>query len=543
MKLDRIEISGFRGIKRLSLSFDELTTLIGENTWGKSSLLDALCIALPLDLNVYDFCKHDFHQDHSVSLARSRHLQIIIRWTHSYPEEHLSSRYRKFKVVWQPCEEPDKQYIYQRVSSTFVDDKITTNYSFLDCNGDELPLHDPKALIDELVRLHPVIRLKDSRRLKQQEEHVYFDDRVERRINNTCRRLLNSPGQVNSGELRSSLKSVQSLVEHYFGFESHSFVDTKKIHDGLFYGHAQEESSLHNIMSKSRTKQSKLLLLGLLNTYLRAKGSNRISQAARPILIIEDPEGRLHPTQLIQAWNLMQLIPMQKVLTTNSSGLLSILPLYSLRRLVRQSDRTLALSLNNNQLSTDELRRITFHIRLHRPGALFARCWLLVEGETEVWIFTEMARICGYNLAEEGVYIIEFAQSGLKSLIKIASAFNIEWHVVTDGDAAGKKYATSVKSQLGNDQERHRLTELPHKDVEHFLYHAGFEPFFRELVNITVDQPVPPKKIILKALKKHAKPDIALGIVEYCETHGVEMVPLLIRWVVKRVTTMARGNV
>lgn len=33
MRLERIEISGFRGIKRLSLSFDELTTLIGENTW------------------------------------------------------------------------------------------------------------------------------------------------------------------------------------------------------------------------------------------------------------------------------------------------------------------------------------------------------------------------------------------------------------------------------------------------------------------------------------------------------------------------------
>ena len=33
--------------------------------------------------------------------------------------------------------------------------------------------------------------------------------------------------------------------------------------------------------------------------------------------------------------------------------------------------------------------------------------------------------------------IIEFAQSGLKSLVKIAKAFGIDWHVVTDGDAGG----------------------------------------------------------------------------------------------------------
>lgn len=33
MILDRIEILGFRGIKRLSLSLNEMTTLLGENTW------------------------------------------------------------------------------------------------------------------------------------------------------------------------------------------------------------------------------------------------------------------------------------------------------------------------------------------------------------------------------------------------------------------------------------------------------------------------------------------------------------------------------
>ncbi len=46
MHLERIEIAGFRGIRRLSLTFDEITTLIGENTWGKSSLLDALSVVL-----------------------------------------------------------------------------------------------------------------------------------------------------------------------------------------------------------------------------------------------------------------------------------------------------------------------------------------------------------------------------------------------------------------------------------------------------------------------------------------------------------------
>ncbi|MGL5534349.1 MAG: DUF2813 domain-containing protein, partial [Plesiomonas shigelloides] len=40
MFLERIEMVGFRGINRLSLQLDDNTVLIGENAWGKSSLLD-----------------------------------------------------------------------------------------------------------------------------------------------------------------------------------------------------------------------------------------------------------------------------------------------------------------------------------------------------------------------------------------------------------------------------------------------------------------------------------------------------------------------
>lgn len=80
MLLERIEVSGFRGIKRLSLSFEQLTTLIGENTWGKSSLLDALSIALPVSGELHQFTLKDFHQDHSISYTQDQHIQIIISW-------------------------------------------------------------------------------------------------------------------------------------------------------------------------------------------------------------------------------------------------------------------------------------------------------------------------------------------------------------------------------------------------------------------------------------------------------------------------------
>ncbi|MFV0575405.1 MAG: DUF2813 domain-containing protein [Vibrio sp.] len=553
MLLDRIEILGFRGIKRLSLNLDEITTLLGENTWGKSSLLDALCIALPTSGELYQFKIEDFHVNYALSQPQTQQIQIITRWTTSTPNEYKNRRYRKLKPVWQDVVNEDgsssKSCIYS-LSATRVEHKIETHYQFLDLEGIPLQLNDSHKLALELSRIHPVIRLRDSRRLPlldQIELNVTekFNDVTEKRINNTYRRLLAMPGHVNKAELKSTINAMQHLIEHYFSFEKQRPEQPRLERDNLFSGDfsaAEDQTNLITLLKKSKNQQSKLLLMGLLNAFIQAKGNSAISNIARPIMILEDPESRLHPTNLLKSWELLQLIPMQKILTTNNGILLSAVPLASIRRLVRQSDVTQCYSIREHQLNRDDLRRISFHIRFHRPNALFARCWLLVEGETEVWLFNELAKISGYNLASEGIQIIEFAQSGLKSLIKLAKALHIDWHVVVDGDQAGKKYAFTVRNQLGQDLESHRLTELPERDIENFLYKNGFEEYFRSKVNIPSDHPVPGKKIVQKAVKNHAKPDLALGIVEYCEENGTEKIPLLIRRILKRILTMANGN-
>ncbi len=542
MHLERIEIAGFRGIRRLSLTFDEITTLIGENTWGKSSLLDALSVVLPADGTLYPFTLQDFHVDYSIADAQTQNLQIILVFAASDLHEPKAGRYRKLKPLWQTDEQGAQKIIY-RISASRVKYDISTQYAFLDLEGNSLTLHHSEKLAQELMSLHPVIRLKDSRRFEKSLANGNGKNaRVEKRISNTWRRLMATPGHVNKGEIRSSLSAMNSLVEHYFSFKSQSRKNPRRERDSLLYAASPSEKSLSQIIHETKNKQTKLLLLGLLNAYLQGKGPKELRRYARPILIIEDPEGRLHPTHLARAWSFLDLLPMQKILTTNSSDLLGAVPLHSIRRLVRKSDRTIATSVSQRSLSRDELRRIGFHIRFHRSGALFARCWLLVEGETEVWLFNELAHQCGYNLAAEGVHIIEFAQSGLKSLIKVARAFGIDWHVVTDGDPAGKKYSATVRGLLGYDQERHRLTELPDRDIEHFLYSHGFEYFFKELVKIPHDHPIPAKKVVSKVLKKHAKPDLALAIVSHCESNGTECIPVLLRWTLKRVITMANGN-
>ncbi|MGO1298333.1 MAG: DUF2813 domain-containing protein [Vibrio sp.] len=546
MHLERIEISNFRGIRRLSLSFDELTTLIGENTWGKSSLLDALTLMLPPSQELYQFTRKDFHVDMAESQRLARHCQIVLCFTSVDKKERQAGRYRRIKPLW--CHGVDDRYrIFYRLSATQqANGTITTRYDFLDSQGRIKVLTKSATFVQELMGLHPILRLTDARRLPKnsqpQETTTSSNARFEKRLENTCRRLMATPGHVNKGEIRSSMYAMEALVEHYFSFKSSNSFRSSSAKGAVFRLPESQGQSLSELVKESKNPHTQLLFLRLMNTYLQAKGPHQLRRCARPIVIIDDPEGRLHPTHLARAWSLLNHLPMQKILTTNSSDLISAVPLASIRRLVRQQERTVARTMPTKGLSPDELRRIGFHLRFHRPGALFARCWLLVEGETEVWLFSEFARQLQYNLAAEGIQIIEFAQSGLRSMIKVAQAFGIEWHVITDGDGAGKKYAHSVRSMLNHETSNHRLTELPERDIEHFLYMNGFEPFFRELVRIPANHSIAPPKVVTKVLKKFAKPDLALAIVSHTHQQGEHFIPALIKVTLSRVVLMARAH-
>lgn len=78
MILERVEIVGFRGINRLSLMLEQNNVLIGENAWGKSSLLDALTLLLSPESDLYHFERDDFWFPPGDINGREHHLHIIL---------------------------------------------------------------------------------------------------------------------------------------------------------------------------------------------------------------------------------------------------------------------------------------------------------------------------------------------------------------------------------------------------------------------------------------------------------------------------------
>ncbi|HNG34813.1 MAG TPA: DUF2813 domain-containing protein, partial [Blastocatellia bacterium] len=67
MKLRRLQIENFRGLKNLELEFNDTTVLIGENNTGKTAVLDAIKFALRevRSRKGCAFDAYDFHLPHA----------------------------------------------------------------------------------------------------------------------------------------------------------------------------------------------------------------------------------------------------------------------------------------------------------------------------------------------------------------------------------------------------------------------------------------------------------------------------------------------
>ena len=244
--------------------------------------------------------------------------------------------------------------------------------------------------------------------------------------------------------------------------------------------------SVLDLLRSGKPSRNKLLLSLLMGALFMSRGQREIDVYSRPIIILEDIESRFHPTLLINIWSIMHLLPVQKIVTTNSSTILSAIALSKIRRLSKRYYDVHCFKLHDKVLSTEEERKVAFHIHINRPGAFFARCWILVEGETEVWMLTEIANLIGFNLACNGIHLIEFAQCGLGPIIKLAKQMGIAYHVLTDGDDAGKRYAQTVETFTGNHNLPAHLSVMPHVDIEHYFYTSGFADVFQKAAELTI---------------------------------------------------------
>lgn len=533
MRLERVFIENFRGVERLNLTLDEVTVLIAENSHGKATVFDALGLCLGVR--------------GSAETVRFRSRDLI-------PRE--DGTFESARIVLTFVDEQGSDRV--RVAFSSGPDGTIERF-FVTADGQPVEPQPPRAELMATLAAHPVLLLRFAHprhdaapNAAGTPAHAGQNRRSTTDLSGTIARvyheLAHGRGPVSPERISEGLAAAHRLLRDGQGLKE----GEQSVHRLLAelraelkdWGRSREgDASLANTLDLTGTGSHNLALLLVLGSILDVHDGAVLAEAARPIIAIEEPEAHLHPVLLASTWAVIEALGSQTVVATNSGELLSSVPMEYLRRLVRHDRHVRVHRLNDGSLTERDLRRVAYHVRARRGGVLFARSWMLVEGESEFWLMTQLADVLGYDLEAEGVRLIEFAQCGVAPLAKLANDLGLPWHLLADGDASGSIYTREATSFLEGQDRSKRISALGFPDVETCLWHEGFSDVYLAAARLAPrpdGYEPPPKRIIAKAVRKRSKPYLALAVAEAAAERGRGSIPAVLREAIEESVAMAR---
>ena len=561
MKVTALLMENFRGIRRLELDLDEITVLIGENNSGKTAVLDALRLCLrdlgPRRRVVFDAL--DFHlEDATAEPAAAEPIRIEITFSERSKGEWgdtLVRRLNRHNVI--QVDDGECSHVILRVTCEYdpTSRDFAQDWSFLNLDREPLTAVGERALtgLQREVSYFYLQALRDARYhfgekgpfwrpfLKDAQLPIEKKTELERMIQEVNELVVSSHDSFE--RVHDGLRRVQDVVPLAAGDVVSIEAVPGRIYDML----ANARVNLGTIsgakipVGRHGEGTQSLAVLMLFAAFLEAWPDGA------PIVALEEPEAHLHPSAIRALQRLVRGFSGQKLISTHSGELLAETEIHQIRRLARTGDGIRSFQVPAELLSEEETRKFNYHVRQTRGELLFARCWLLVEGETESWIYPAAARAMDVDPHREGIRIVEYRHSDVGLLAKIANALGIAWYCVGDNDAEGRRTRTKLKDHLRSTEEEDRMA-FPYENIEiHLLgngYEHVYETFMPEQNRAKIESD--PGELgywsqYARHLPKGSKTRAAAAVAIEMEERGAAGVSAEIRAVLDGVVSLARG--
>jgi putative ATP-dependent endonuclease of OLD family len=491
MKITKVRIENFRGLKELEVDLDETTVLIGDNNSGKTSLLDALRLCLrdlgPRRRVVFD--SFDFHlKDGAAEPYSADPLRVEISFAEQSEgewDDALIGRLNRQKIL--QVDGTGRRRVSLRVTCAYdtTGRDFAQDWIFLNIHGKALTAIPETALatLQREVAFFYLGALRDAARhfdakgpfwrpfLRDSQLSPDKKAEIEQKLREINDLVVAS--HTSFEQAGNRLGKVQDVVPMAGGDVVSIEAVPGRMFDLLAKAqiHLGASTGAKVPIGKHGEGTQSLAVLMLFSAFLDAWPNGT------PVVALEEPEAHLHPSAVRALWGLLAVIGGQKLISTHSGDFLSEVDIRSVRRLAKSAGQIRAFRVPPTLLSDEETRKFNYHVRRARGELLFARCWLLVEGETEAWIYPAAARALGLNLHRDGVRVVEYSQSDVALLAKVANALGIPWYCIVDDDSGRGQYEQRVRDNLAGSPEADRLV-LPYRNIEIHLLENGYAAIY-----------------------------------------------------------------
>ena len=543
MRLTNIHVKNFRGLRDVRLDLAPTTLLIGENNCGKTSLLDAARLALSRSAGrkTGTFDPYDYHLGTRQAEPQGADPIIITLTFETDAEETLPEEFTQTLADVLVTDDSGRSLLIFRVTSSFDStlSDFVSDWLFLDTAGNPLgPKSKKPSNLQEFQRLFPVFYLSALRDAVREFRTGSFwtpfikNPAIPPEIKEQIQEQI---GELNKSVLdaHESLKTVKAHLAKAQQLVPLGKADTVDIEalpgriSDLLSGTQVNMSAVGGAsipLARHGAGTQSLSVLFLFQAYLIAMLKQQFSELSNPLLALEEPEAHLHPFATRSLWSTLSAVPGQKIVASHSGDLVANASLDCIRRLYVLNGDTKVGYVPEGLLDEDESRRIQFHITSSRGELLFARCWLLYEGESEHWMLDGLSRLLGKDLNRWGVRMVAYRFSGHECLFKVANSLGIPWFLLADGDAQGNATVKCGRSYLDGAKETDRIVQVPEDTIELHLCANGLGAAFEGHVSPQKKNTVTAKRgtseywqQVLKASDDTPKPTVIQEVVHTLE--------------------------
>lgn len=475
--INKIRISGFRGISNLEISLPRVAVLIGKNNAGKTSVIKALQLALgDYSRNLTD---EDFYIDSDDNVTSKIIIDVHIvptgynestgewiesvtfsdEWVETFGDlRQFHTNDAEFVAIRTICEKDSVKGGYKLTryplsawnefenwtdSAAQVNKKITKRIDVM-----------PFISIDAQRDIHQELREKTSYVGKVLSEIDFTSD--DKEALEELIQELNDKAVETSPVLTDLKAHLDSLSQSFEGQGNTDITPfPKKIRDlskrfSIHFGDSAANSfSMEYHGMGTRSWASMLTVKAFIE--LSEKKHTEELECFFPIVAAEEPEAHLHPNAQRTLYKQLTTVKGQVIISTHSPYLAAESKLTNLRSLVNLNSGVQVKSLGDH-FTPEDLNKLQRDVMRFRGELLFSKAIILFEGVTEEQIapvFFE--KYFGFSCYSVGVNCISVAGKNYPPFIKMACSLGIPVYIVSDNDGNTKAAIESQISKIERD--------------------------------------------------------------------------------------------
>lgn len=431
MRIKSIHIKGFRNFADCKVALDKHTLIVGENDIGKSNLLHALRLLFDPSLSVRDFEL----DDSDFNLATKSSEIVITAKIVDTDEECLKSTFKAARS--------DNGTVYVRFEL-----KKNCDYNFLTGPSIEELQETKNRYYIQHLQMEYVSSTRDlSTFLKRQQTRLLTIARAQRtddeeqadqatltsiqegidllndRINN-LHYISDSLNVVN--ERMTALSALNT--EHQIQFVAGN-TDAAMLVDNLKLAYLSGGAPL-TFGGDGRRNQL------YFATWLSKQKLVPDKQREKVVFFaVEEPEAHLHPHQQRRLSEyLSSNLDEQILMTTHSPQILARFTDGKIVRLTKDASLQTTRALSCSTEADTVLDKFGYRLNSITSEVFFSRGVLLVEGPSEVMLYSALSSALGIDLDRLNLSIISVEGVGFKKYIDVCISLEVPFVVRTDND-------------------------------------------------------------------------------------------------------------